>query len=479
MSIYLKTTTIFIAFWLHTLTFWAQVTIIVDEVPANTPAADSLYIAGTFNGWNPGDASHQLTHSPALQTYTVVVGSGSGNIQFKFTRGSWPTVEGTSNGTFIPNRNFSYSSGDTVYLQIAGWEDLGGGSSSTAAENVEVLADSFFMPQLNRYRRVWVYVPPDYDSTNYRYPVLYMHDGQNVFDATTAFSGEWEVDETLNELHAAGDTGIIVVAVDNGQGHRLDEYSPWVNPNYGGGQGDEYVDFLVQTLKPHIDSLYRTRPQREYTGIMGSSLGGLISTYAGIAHQDVFSKIGAFSPSYWFSDQSFTHVGQTGKLDEMRIYQLVGSQEGTGMVTGMQRMEDTLLVAGFQTPELMSVEKSDGQHSEWFWRREFAAAYEWLFRQANTPLENKLKPFTGLRLYPNPAQERVYVEMELNHTEELEVEVLDTLGKSYGQQTIPTRGVVRFEMRIEKERLGLSPGTYFLRIRSGDAVVSRQFVFLP
>jgi len=217
----------------------AQLTIIVDKIPNNTPGNDAIYIAGDFQGWNPGDASYILTKDTSLNRYQITLAAGTGDILFKFTRGSWPKVESNANGTAIPNRSYSGAEGDTIYLQILGWEDLNGngGGQSTAASNVSILSDSFYLPQLDRYRRIWLYLPPDYGNTNYSYPVLYMHDGQNVFDAHTSFSGEWQVDETLNALHANGDTGIIVVAIDNGQNFRIEEYTPWTNTTYGGGRG--------------------------------------------------------------------------------------------------------------------------------------------------------------------------------------------------------------------------------------------------
>src|SRR3712207_4115220 len=132
------------------------------------------------------------------------------------------------------------------------------------------LDTAFAMPQLGRTRRVWIYLPPDYATSSKRYPVLYMHDGQNVFDAATSYAGEWGVDEALDSLHAAGDHGAIVVAVDNGHQQRMNEYSPWKHPQAGGGEGDGYVDFLALTLKPYVDARYRTRPDAASTGIMGS-----------------------------------------------------------------------------------------------------------------------------------------------------------------------------------------------------------------
>ena len=161
------------------------------------------------------------------------------------------------------------------------------------------------MLQLNGQGWIWLYLPPDYATSTKRYPVIYMQDGQNLFDNKTSFSGEWEVDETLNKLHSEGDYGAIVVGIDNGGNKRLDEYSPWKNSSYGGGEGDAYIDFIVQSLKPYIDTNYRTLSAPEYTCIFGSSLGALIATYAAIKYPGIFGKAGAFSPAYWFNISNF------------------------------------------------------------------------------------------------------------------------------------------------------------------------------
>ena len=183
-----------------------------------------------------------------------------------------------------------------------------GPHAHTASPQAQVLDTAFFMPQLGRHRRVWLYLPTDYArQPRRRYPVLYLHDGQNVFDAATAYAGEWGVDETLNRLRASGQdpTGCIVVAVDNGGRYRGDEYIPWANPRLKiGGQGAAYVDFLTFTLKPYIDQHYRTRPDAAHTGIAGSSLGGLISVYAALRYPAVFGCVGAFSPAFWVCNDS-------------------------------------------------------------------------------------------------------------------------------------------------------------------------------
>ena len=250
-----------------------------------------------------------------------------------------------------------------------------------------VLSDTFAMPQLGRTRRVWLYLPPGYASSTRRYPVLYLQDGQNVFDASTSFAGEWGIDETLDSLRARGDSGAIVVAVDNGGTHRLDEYDPWksTNPQYGGGEGDAYVDFLAHTLKPYVDAHYRTRPDRAHTGVLGSSMGGLIALYAALKYPRVFGRAGVFSCACWIAKpQLLDYVRHARPLHPYpRLYFVVGARETADGQPARDQAEvvDSLAAAGFPVGVAdTAIVRADGRHAEWFWRREFGAAYEWLFR---------------------------------------------------------------------------------------------------
>ncbi|MCK4664183.1 MAG: hypothetical protein KAT68_15045 [Bacteroidales bacterium] len=358
----------------------AQVTFIISSLPDNTTTEDIIYIAGNFNSWNPGhpDYALQLNDEGFLYITSPPQTEGT-NIEFKFTRGSWETVEKSSDGKKTDNREFTFGNGDTVHITIYNWannENID--IRSTAAENVSIVDTKFYIPQLDRYRRIWIYLPPGYDKTDKHYPVLYMHDGQNVFDASTSYLGEWEVDETLNNLAEQGYKVPIVVAIDNGCLERFNEYSPWQYADSTGGFGDLYIDFIVETLKPHIDSIYRTFPDRENTGIMGSSMGGLISAYGALKMQDVFSKAGIFSPSYSFSDSLWTFVQETRKQKHMKLYQIIGSRE-YGMSKYMLAMHDTLLSVGFEKSEVFSKVIKRGKHNEELWKQEFSAAYLWLF----------------------------------------------------------------------------------------------------
>ena len=419
-----------IVLFLMSLTLGAQVTFHITQWPSYTPAADTLYIAGTFNGWNPGSANHRLSRQPD-SSWMITLPQSASSIQFKFTRGNWAKVEGNATGAQRPNRNHTFAGADTVQITIESWEDLhsggGGGSSSTANAQVILLTDSFFIPQMQRYRRIWMYLPVDYTTAlSKRYPVFYMHDGQNLFDAATAFAGEWEVDEHLSRLFGQGDYGAIVVGVSNGGAQRINEYSPWVNPQYGGGQGEDYINFIVQTLKPYIDSQYRTDTARASTGLWGSSMGGLITQYGVMRHQEVFGMAGVFSPSLWFSSQVFAQIPLEGRRLPIRFYLLAGALESSSMVAQTQQLAQSLRSVGFDSLDVAVRVRSDGQHSEWFWRREFPEAYQWLLRRTPTSVSHHNIP--ELRWYPNPSARFTRL-LGLEEFEESAVRVIDACGR--------------------------------------------------
>lgn len=431
----------------------AQLTIKVLSVPSTTPPNGPIHIVGSFNNWNPGDPARVLSANGNGQ-YSITLNIAAGPIEFKFTRGSWATVEGNASGNYLPNRTYNYAGGAaTLELNILTWEDLSAGS--TAASNVQVLDNAFYMPQLNRNRRIWLYLPPDYFNTTKRYPVLYMHDGQNLFDQATSFSGEWKVDESLNALHQQGDYGCIVVGIDNGGQYRLDEYSPWVNPQYGGGQGDAYVEFITNTLKPHIDSLYRTLPDRVSTGIMGSSMGGLISMYAFSERQDVFSRAGIFSPAFWFAgNNSAAHTASHPKYNQARVYFLSGGQEPAYVTQDMQAVADAMLVAGFGQEEQQRLTPTDGQHSEWFWAREFSDAYKWLFTFS---VGTQVPETAEVQIFPNPAGNWVRI-ADLPQQANAQVQIFSADGKLQ-QDTLLPAGQALWTG-------DLAPGFYWLKVRS-------------
>jgi predicted alpha/beta superfamily hydrolase len=362
---------------------------------AAAPEGAAVYLAGSFNDWNPADSAFRLARqrdgSYALTRPLPEQARGLA-LEFKFTLGSWDAVETDAAGADVANRLFVIpAAGPVAYTgTVVAWRDPRTPRppvASTASASVAVLSEQFAMPQLDRTRRIWIYLPPDYATSQQRYPVLYMHDGQNLFDAATSYAGEWGVDETLDSLHARGDLAAIVVGIDNGQQRRFDEYSPWSHPEGHGGDGDAYVDFLVHTLKPYIDARFRTRPERAHTSIAGSSMGGVISLYAALKHPEVFGSAGVFSPALWVTPQFYDYARAfDGLRPRPRLYFGSGALEGSRprqYVEDQDRMVRALASAGFEIgADVEALVREDGTHTEAFWRREFPAAYLWLFPDA-------------------------------------------------------------------------------------------------
>ncbi len=267
------------------------------------------------------------------------------------------------------NGNINISKADTTPeapLHIA---------NSTASKNVHIIDTAFYMPQLNRYRRIWIYLPQDYSTSHKNYPVLYMQDGQNVFDEATSFAGEWGVDEALDSLHAS-DKQAIVVAIDNGAAKRINEYSPYDMAEYGKGEGNLYIDFLVHTLKPYIDTHYRTLRRQKHTFIAGSSLGALISFYAILKYPKVFGGAGIFSPAFWIAPPIKKDIEKNGRKVKGKIYFYAGKKESENMITDMLAVFNQL--HSLSKADMTTVIREDGKHSESTWRNEFPLFYNWL-----------------------------------------------------------------------------------------------------
>ena len=249
----------------------------------------------------------------------------------------------------------------------------GFGQQSTASKQVSTF--EIEAPQLQTTKKIWVYLPKSYGTSSKKYPVIYMHDAQNLFDAKTSYVGEWNVDETLDSLSAE----VIVIGIEHGNDKRLDQLTPYKNAKYGGGNGNNYLAFLVQNLKPFVDKTYRTQADKKHTAIFGSSLGGLLSYYAVLKYPEVFGKAGIFSPSFWYSQDIYELTKKTKKL-KAKIYFLCGDNEDAEMVPDLNKM--VYLVDSIRC-HCLALNKTEiikgGQHNEKLWREHFKQAYLWLF----------------------------------------------------------------------------------------------------
>ena len=235
-------------------------------------------------------------------------------------------------------------------------------------------------PELGNRHTLIVWTPAGYQAGDRRYPVVYMQDGQNLFDPRTSFAGDWGLSTALGWASRRG-IEPIVVGIYNAGKSRFDEYSPFAEPGTGGGAGDHYLAFLTGTVKPLVDARFHTLPARETTGIAGSSLGGLISLYAFFRFPAVFGFVGALSPSLWFGNEAIFEVVAQFPRTDGRVYLDIGLREGERHVLLARKMRDLLIERGFAPRRtLRYVEDKDGAHREADWGRRFRKALPFLLR---------------------------------------------------------------------------------------------------
>ena len=228
--------------------------------------------------------------------------------------------------------------------------------------------------ELANSRDLVVWLPPAYARSQRRYPVIYMHDGQNLFDPRTSYAEPWRVDQAM-ERAAQRSVEAIVVGIPNRGIERIDEYSPFVDGRAGGGKGDRYLDWIIGTVKPLVDERFRTRPDRAHTAMAGSSMGGLVTLYAYLRDPAVFGGVAVLSPSLWFAGRSiFSTLALTPHVPG-RIYLDIGEREGKVALEDAHRMRDALLEKGYAPgSELRWVQDPRGRHNEVDWGRRFAEA---------------------------------------------------------------------------------------------------------
>ena len=350
---------------------------IVVENKSDTKITE-LYMAGNFNNWNPKDSKYEIKAMGGTKFGAEIRLPESFRdsvIEYKYTLGSWDVVEADSAGNTSPNRRLPYKGKPLTAIDfVFHWKEVKDKKQSTASSEVSIWKTDFEMPQLNSKRNIWVYLPKGYETSEKRYPVIYMHDAQNLFDEATAHNGEWGVDEILSKLNKE----IIVVGIEHGDSLRLLEYSPYTHEQYIGGSGTEYLQFIIETLKPAIDENFRTLPTREHTAIGGSSMGGLISLCAAHQHATVFSKFLVFSPSLWFNKQIFEDLATLKEqTQDFKIYLSVGGKEESFMKEDTETLHKQLSVYDNVDTELQV--NLLGEHNEKLWNEEFPKAIAWIF----------------------------------------------------------------------------------------------------
>lgn len=239
------------------------------------------------------------------------------------------------------------------------------------------------LPTLGVDRTVRVYLPPDYfRCKDCRYPVVYFMDGQNVFDAATSYVGEWGADEVLDALYEKHGLAVIAVAIDHGGEARTRELSVWPNPEFAPAKGEALLADLVGTLKPAVDTRYRTQPDAATTVIAGSSMGGLMAHAAVMRHPEVFGRALVFSPSYWFSPAIAEETARTPLQAGQRVYVYVGGSEGSGMQPDAEAMAARWKATLPDTAALQFTAIAEAEHNETAWRAILPEALCWSFAPA-------------------------------------------------------------------------------------------------
>lgn len=365
------------------------------RVPDNTPD-EPIYLACDRNGWTPNDPALRMTREGSTYVTRVSGLTDRARIACKFTRGSWSTVERTDRGDELANRAIDFDPAHPIVaLYVERWADQPA-PSHTRSGTVRSLG-AVMIPQLGRARSTWVYLPPGYDGGVERYPVLYLYDGQNVFDArTAAFGREWTVDEALEALfYERRLGGVIAVAVANGAAERPCEYNVFAADPHpgcvsGAASGDSVNAFYADTLKPRIDREFRSDPDRARTAIMGSSMGGSMATRLGWQRSALFSRVAALSPSYQ------NRAGATAAMPEFvrttrpqlpfRFHQDMGSVEqireidaGT-LVANMNAVRDAARAAGLSDDAQQALVIEGAAHNEDAWAARVRPVLSWLFQ---------------------------------------------------------------------------------------------------
>ncbi|KFE72130.1 putative alpha-dextrin endo-1, 6-alpha-glucosidase [Hyalangium minutum] len=361
-------------------------------VPLETASNAEVWVSGNdeaLGKWN--GAGVKLSRGPDGRYTGSVSLPVDTSVEFKVTRGSWETVEKARDGKEIPNRTFKVGTKkQTVAITVFRWADQSAPPTMrTLVGNIRYLRQvpSRFLPKK---RDVIVWLPPDYeDSPRKRYPVLYMHDGQNLMDKATAYSGEeWRVDEAAQQAIQAGDVEpLIIVGIYNTE-DRFAEYTPVKDPGefskYGGGNADAYGRFIVEELKPAIDRTFRTKQDPESTGLGGSSLGGLVTMYLGVKYPHVFRRLAVVSPSvFWANKDIVTRVKALKKKQPLKIWMDIGTDESKGSqetVEDTRQLRDALVEEGWVLgKDLKYVEVAGAVHSEAAWSERIDEVLRYLY----------------------------------------------------------------------------------------------------
>ncbi len=340
----------------------------------------NVYVSGNFNKWRTQDRAFMMEK----------IGNGLYHFKFerdfvypkpmlyKFTKGDWSDVEIDKYGNRTENRVCIQNSGvrkEHVHKWRKNWLPF----KPNFLPQVKLISDEFEIPQLNKTRKIWALLPHDYDISNENYPVLYLQDAQNLFNEKAEF-GNWEIDKKLAVMSEYNIGKIIIIAIEHADKDRIKEYNVGKTV-LGMGQGKQYIRFVTDTLKPFVDKNFRTKTDREFTGIGGSSMGGLVSIFSGLMYPEVYGKLMIFSPSLWVVPKLNIPSDIGLEYQNTKIYLYAGGDESATMIDHVKKFKTNMIKNEFVSDKMkinLSI-NMEGKHNESYWSDEFPKAIEWLF----------------------------------------------------------------------------------------------------
>ncbi len=342
-----------------------KITFIV-ETPAPLPEGDQVYIAGnteSLGNWAP-DAVPLSRTSVTTWQFQGYFPRGA-RLEYKFTRGTW-NREAVNPDCSVPgNLQLKVKSEHSTTLTIEKWKDFCAQAHGGITGTVKYHKD-FPSAYLDYTRDIVVWLPPGYEDEDMSYPVLYMHDGQNLFDpATSAFGYDWQVDETATRLIGEGKMKRVIIVGIYSSPVRTIEYSPV-------HRGEDYARFLIEELKPFVDSHYRTLKDADNTAVMGSSMGGIISFHLAWEYPQVFRMAGCLSPAFLVDgNEILKRVKRySGPKKNIRIYMDNGTEDlDRKLKRGFRKMEKLLKKQGFTAEDLMVFTDEGATHNEQAWAK--------------------------------------------------------------------------------------------------------------
>lgn len=356
---------------------------------------EPLYLAGNFNNWSPGH--HCLGDIPEVghELIATLPDVKEGLLELKLSRGNWTMLQASRNGKLLPPFTVDVHGDTEVCLDVEAWRDQF--PPSTASPQVHVLSEKFYFPHLRCSRKIWIYLPKEYADSEDSYPVLYMHDGQHLFDEATSVGRagpvEWMVDETIDEAGIPA----IVVGIDHADTYigRQQEFLLHPVPGTPIAKGREYLQDIISVLKPYVDTHFRTLSDKANTAMAGSSLGGLITLYAGFLYPEFLGTVGVFSPSIWLDSEKLyqlanDHISQYPINEHPYYYFYVGAKEKRGgeQTRELSMADETLEFVSFlKDRSLRKLEldiDAQGKHGAFYWQQAFKRFYHSWHKQINS-----------------------------------------------------------------------------------------------